>query len=57
MCDAVAHFYYIYIRLSQIVETTVANRDGGFIFCPVLPSDRYSHYLHNEYVAFWQGGA
>ena len=31
--------------------------DSLFIFCQVLPSDRYSHYLHNEYVAFWQGGA
>lgn len=52
MCDTVAHFYYMYIRLPQIVETTVANRDGGFILCQVLPNVRYNHYQHNGYVAF-----
>ena len=57
MCDNVAHFYYMYIRLPQIVETTVANRDGGFTLCQVLPNDHYNHYLHNEYVEVWQGGA
>ncbi len=53
MCDSVAHFYYIYIRLPQIVETTVAFRDGGFILCQVPPSDHYSHYPHNGCVSFW----
>ena len=52
MCDSVAHFYYMYIRLPQIVETTVANRDGGFILCQVLSNVRYNHYQHNGYVAF-----
>ena len=27
----------------------IANRDGGFILCQVLPNDHYNHYLHNEY--------
>ena len=40
-------------RLSQIVEATVAFRDGGFILCQVPPSDHYSHYPHNGCVAFW----
>ena len=40
------------VTCATIVETTVANRNGGFILCQVLPSDRYSHYLHNEYVAY-----
>ena len=57
MCDNVAHFYYMYIRLSQIVETTVANRDGGFTLGQVLPNDHYNHCLHNEYVAFLLSGA
>lgn len=44
------------LRLSQIVGTTVANRDGGFILCQVPPNDHYNHYPYNGYVAFWQGG-
>ena len=35
----------------------IANRDGVFTLGQVLPNVRYNHYLHNEYVAFWQGGA
>ena len=57
MCDNVAHFFYMYIRLPQIVETTVANRDGSFILCQILSNDHYNHYRHSEYVAFWQGDA
>ena len=38
-------------RLTQFVETTFANRDGGFILCHVPPSNHYSRYPHNEYVA------
>lgn len=57
MCDVVAHFYYIYIRLPKIVKTTVANRDGVFILYQALPNAHYNHYLHNEYVEVWQGGA
>lgn len=57
MCDNVAHFFFMYIRLPQIVETTVANRDGGFILYQELPNNHYNHYLHSEYVAFWQGDA
>ena len=40
-------------QLSQIVGTTVANRDSGFILYHVPPNDHYSHYPHNGYVAFW----
>lgn len=57
MCDNVAHFYYIYIRLPKIVKTTFANRDGVFILYQALPNAHYNHYLHNEYVEVWQGGA
>ena len=39
------------------IETTVANRDGGFILCQVPPNDHYNHYLHNGYMAFLQYGA
>ena len=52
MCDNVAHFFYMYIRLPQIVETTVANRDGGFILYQVPPNDHYNHYRHSVYVEF-----
>ena len=39
----------------HIVETTVANGDGGFTLGQVLPNGHYNHYLHNVYVAFLQG--
>ena len=39
--------------LPQFVGTTAAMRDGGFILCQEPPSDRYSHYPHNGYLAFW----
>ena len=42
--------------LPQFVGTTAAMRDGGFILCQVPPSVHYSHFPHNGYVAFWQGG-
>ena len=35
----------------------IANRNGGFILCQVLPNDHYNHYLHNEYVEVWQDDA
>ena len=52
MCDNVAHFFYMYIRSPQIVETIVANRNGGFTLGQVPPNDHYNHYRHSVYVAF-----
>lgn len=38
-------------RLSQIIGTTVANRDGGLFFAKYLPMIS-NHYRHNGHVAF-----
>lgn len=38
-------------QLSQIIGTTVANRDGGLFFAKYLPMIS-NHYRHNEHGHF-----
>ena len=38
-------------QLSQIVGTTVANRDGGLFFAKYIPMTS-NHYRHNGHMAF-----